>query len=250
MHVDDLLARDWFYTFELPDGRRTEPKVPPDVASIHSARLGMVCRAFASTFGDDWSGVRVLDLACHQGWFAVQLARRGVASVRGVDIRPEHVDDARAMATACEVPTASFDLGDVTKLGGGDLGRHDAVLMLGLLYHLENPIGALRAARAHASRLCLVETQVAPEVGGTIEWGSRRWEKQVQGGFALIDEATELSSRNMEANVTALSLVPTPTALLHAMRAVGFDRVELLRPTAENEQLAHGKRVMAAGWVD
>jgi hypothetical protein len=148
------------------------------------------------------------------------------------------------------VTTVAFAEGDATQMRRGELGTFDAVLVLGLVYHLEDPIGALRAARSHTGRLCIVETQVAPGLSGRLDWGSPRWTKAMEGSFALVDESDELRGRNMEANTSSLSLVPSLDALLHVMRAVGFDRVEVLEPVGDNDQLVNGKRVMVAGWVD
>ncbi len=50
--------------------------------------------------------------------------------------------------------------------------------------------------------------------------------------------------------VGAISLFPDINTLLYLMRAVGFDRVEVVQPSPLNEQLANGKRAMVAGWVD
>ena len=47
--------------------------------------------------------------------------------------------------------------------------------MLGLIYHLENPVGALRVAHALTRRICLVETQIVPGMTGMVDYGSFRF---------------------------------------------------------------------------
>lgn len=168
---DEVLAREWFYEFDLPDGRRTEPYVPADVASIHPARLRMLRRVLGETFGTDWSRLRAVDFACHQGWFASHLARAGFAEVLGVDIRRENLEDAELIARLYGLDGVRFAQHDVNRLEPGELGEFDVVLVLGLIYHLENPIGALRVARGHTRRMCVVETQVTPNVSGVTDWG-------------------------------------------------------------------------------
>jgi tRNA (mo5U34)-methyltransferase len=185
--------------------------------SLSSARLAMATAAIERTFGEDWSAVSVLDLACHQGWFASHVARRGA--------------------------------GDVLALQPGELGQLDVVLALGLPYHVENPVGLLRVARSHAKRLCLVETQLAPNLGGPIDWGSYRFFKPLAGSFGIVDESDEVAATNREANTVSISLVRSLEALVFLMGAVGFDRVEVLVPDDSNEQLHSGKRAMVAGWV-
>jgi tRNA (mo5U34)-methyltransferase len=247
---DEILARQWFYEFDLPDGRRTEPYVPADAATIHPARLGMLRRVLDDTFGTDWSGLRALDLACHQGWFASHLARAGFAEVLGVDVRREHLEDAELIGRLYELDALRLAQHDVNRLEPGELGEFDVVLVLGLIYHLENPIGALRVARGHTRRICIVETQVAPNVSGVTDWGSYRYVKQIVGSFAMVDETVELDAGNREANTRTLSLFPSVEALMFIMDALGFDRVELLPGDGANEQMGSGKRVMVAGWID
>jgi tRNA (mo5U34)-methyltransferase len=247
--VDDALARDWFYEFDFPDGRSTTPNVPSDTATIHSARLQMVLTALRRTFGEDWSRLSALDLACHQAWFASHLARRGLADVLAVDVRPEHLEDAAIVRDIYGLDRLRLERHDVGELGPGQLGQFDVVLMLGLIYHLENPVGALRVARGHTGRLCLVETQLAPNLSGPTDWGSYRYVKQIVGSFAMVDETPEVSGGNREANTGTISLFPSLEALCFLMQAVGFERVEVLPPEGGNEQLDSGKRAMVAGWV-
>jgi tRNA (mo5U34)-methyltransferase len=247
---NEVLKREWFYEFDLPDGTRTTPYVPADVASLHPARLAMATGAIERTFGEDWSDLSVLDLACHQGWFASHVARRGAGDVLAVDIRPEHLDDAKLIRDVYGLDRLRLEQRDVLALAPGELGRFDVVLMLGLLYHVENPVGLLRTARSHASGLCLVETQLAPNLAGPIDWGSYRFVKPLVGTFGIVDESEEVAGTNREANTVSISLFPSLEALVFLMGAVGFDRVEVLTPDDSNEQLHSGKRAMVAGWVD
>ena len=50
--------------------------------------------------------------------------------------------------------------------------------MLGLLYHVENPVGALRLARALTRRACVIETQVTPNMTGVVDWGAYTFQRQ------------------------------------------------------------------------
>ena len=60
--------------------------------------------------------------------------------------------------------------------------------MLGLIYHLENPVGAIRKAHALCKDVCLIETQVAPNLSGQLDWGNYTFVKPMMGSFAIIDE--------------------------------------------------------------
>jgi tRNA (mo5U34)-methyltransferase len=122
--------------------------------------------------------------------------------------------------------------------------------MLGLIYHLENPVGALHTARRHTRRVYVVETQLAPPRCSVIDWGSNWNRKEIVATFAVVDEVAEVDDANREATVADISLVPDLDGLLFLMGAVGFDRVEVVHPNRLNEQLADGKCAMIAGFID
>jgi len=243
------LTRPWFYPYRLPSGRMTATVDGEAIDAIHHTRLRMLDAELARTFGDRRDGLSAIDLACHQGWFAAHLAQRGFGSVLGVDARAEHIADANLMRDLLELRTLSYLQSDVHALDVRALGSHDLVLCLGLIYHLENPVGALRMARALCRRLCLIETQVAPGLGGWIDYGNHRYVRPLQGSFGVIDETAE--THGPEASMTGICLVPSLDALLWILPRIGFDRVEVLPvPMDGYEQLLHHKRVMVAAWID
>lgn len=250
---DQVLARPWFYRFELPSGRHTESYVPSEVEDIHSTRLDMLLRAVEPVVENGWTGRTAVDLAGHQGFFAGALAQRGCAEVLLVDIRQEHLDDARLMAQACGLENMRFARHNLDGLAPASLGTFDITILFGLLYHLENPVGVLRLARQITNKVCVVETQVVPNLGGVVDWGSSLYPpKPMLGTFAIIDESTEvLGGGNHETGTSGICLCPSPEAVVWLMRKLGFDRVEIIPPPeGGHEQLAHGKRIVVAGYVD
>lgn len=242
----ELLEREWFYPFALPGGAVTPTYEGGKLDAIHATRETMMNRVLDATFGEDFSGLRAIDVACHQGYFASRLARRGCA-VLGIDARREHVDDANLIARALELPRMRAEQSDVHDLDAAALGRFDIVLMLGLIYHLENPIGAIRTAHALTGRVCLIETQVVPHLSGPVDWGNYTFVKELQGCFGIIDETHE--THGPEASTRGICLAPSTPGLLWIMDKVGFDRVELVPvPDDAYEQHRFGKRVMVAGF--
>ncbi|GAB3735905.1 hypothetical protein GCM10028794_15900 [Silanimonas algicola] len=244
----DVLARDWFYRFTLPSGAVTGSAHAPDILAIHDTRWSMAEEALRTTFPEGASRASAIDLACHQGWFSLKLREFGFGSVHGIDARQQHVEDARLIASATGTEHVAFSRGDVHGLSAAIVGTHDLVLCFGLLYHLENPVGALRVARALCKRLCLIETQVAPGQTGVVDYGSYRFVKPIEGSFVIVDETDE--THGPEASTLGISLIPSLEALHFILRKVGFSKVELL-PVPENgyEQLKYGKRVVLAAWV-
>jgi SAM-dependent methyltransferase len=250
---DEVLARQWFYRFELPSGRHTKSYIPPEVEDIHTTRLAMLLRAVEPVIEGGWAELTAVDLAGHQGYFAGALARQGCADVLVVDIRQEHLDDAHLMARACGLENLRCARHNIDDLDAASLGTFDITVLFGLLYHLENPVGALRLARRLTKKVCVVETQVVPNLSGVVDWGSSLYPpKPMLGTFAIIDESTEVrGGGNQETGTSGICLCPSPEAVVWLMRKLGFDRVEIIRPPeGGHEQLAHGKRIVVAGYVD
>ena len=242
--------RQWFYEFDLPDGTTTKSYLPEDVRGIHPTRLAMLWAGLAPIVAQTpWNVLTVVDIACHQGYFATHLARRGCRHVVAVDARAEHIADATLMAEAYGLSNLDALQADVNTLDPASLGTFDVTLMLGLLYHIENPVGALRLARALTRRALVVETQVSPNMTGIVDWGSYHFQREMVGSLALIDETNVTD--NAESSTSGICIVPSYESLLWLLRAVGFARVERIAPPlGAYEQLRSGKRVMVVAHVD
>jgi len=250
--IEQARGREWFYAYELPDGSTTPTYHGVDIQAIHDTRWRMLRDYLDHRFGvpdaTDRSGLTAIDLASHQGWFAVKLAQSGFDRVLGVDARASHVEDSRLIAGIYGLDGLSFERGDVHELDPAALGPFDVVLMLGLLYHLENPVGALRVCRALCRGVCVIETQIVPGMTGFVDYGGYRFVRPLKGSFGIIDETGD--THGPEASITGICLVPSLEALLWILHKVGFSRVTVLPPPEDAyEQLRYHKRVMVAAEV-
>ena len=247
--LEQVRARRWFYEFDLPDGTRTRAQVPAGVERIHTTRQIMIDLVLDRTLGPDASTLTALDLACHQGWFSMNLARRGFSEVLAVDGRQEHLEDARLMAEVLGVTTLRTLRLDLEEARVEDIGVHDVTLMLGLLYHLENPVRALRLARAATRRFLIIETQVVPHVAGKVEWGSTQFLRELKGIFGILDETDEIEGT--ETGIHGICLAPSLPALAWMLLRVGFASVLRVHPPADGyEQLVRGRRAMFVASVE
>ena len=243
------LSKTWFYPFRLPGGQVTPTYDGGALDAIHATRLAMLQSAVRAEFGESIADRSVIDIACHQGWFSTKIAQMGAQDVLAVDAREEHVADATLIRDTLGLRNLRIAQSDVPALTPQTFGTFDIVLMLGLIYHLENPVGALRVARAMTKRLCLVETQIVPGMTGMVDYGSYRFVRPLKGSFGIVDETEE--THGPEASTTGICLVPSLDALFWILRKVGFSRVELLPPPEDAyEQLRYGKRVMVSAFVD
>ena len=173
--IEQAQTREWFYADELPDGSVTPTYHGIDIQAIHDTRWHMLRDCLDQRFSGDRSDLSALDLASHQGWFAVKMAQAGFGRVQGIEARRSHVDDSSLIADIYGLPGLSFRQGDIHALDAQGLGAFDVVLMMGLLYHLENPVGALRTCRALCRNLCLIETQIVPGMSGWVDYGGYQY---------------------------------------------------------------------------
>ncbi len=219
----------WMYEWDLGDGLRTAVKGPEHM-SVHLTRASImepIVREALAAAGPD---VTALDLACSEGWFAHRLLDWGARRVLGVDIRPENIDRAELVRDRLGIAAdrLRFEVADVFDLRPERIGTFDVVLCLGLVYHLENPIGALRIARALTRDVCVVESQlVEPHEPLRHGWGATGKFMAQEAAWAAWPEPAEWQeSETAASHGGVVSLIPNRAALIQAMGASGFERIE------------------------
>ena len=238
----------WFYPFEFGNGLRTTALVPPAVTEIFSTRLTMVESALDAYFGGRERGLDCLDIGCHEGFYALAMARRGM-NVTAIDAREENLSRARFVAKAMGLDQVAYGQGRVETLAADQARTFPLTLFLGVLYHVEDPMLCLRQVAAVTGDMCIIETQVVDEVEGYAEWGAREWQRPYQGILAVIDETGEFNAGVRETGVTSMATCPSPKALRFMLRQAGFTRVEQIpAPVGAYEQHAREKRVVYAAW--
>jgi FkbM family methyltransferase len=97
-----------------------------------------------------------LDAGCGVGFFSQTLEECGL-HVCGFDGREENIVEARK-----RFPQLAFETADIRDRNILELGRFDFVLCCGLLYHLKNPLLAMRNLRALTEKL-LLESMCIPD---------------------------------------------------------------------------------------
>lgn len=238
----------WMYPWRLT-GEVSAPVLGEELPSIHRTRAEMMEPAVRAALAEAGPRPRALDLGCHEGWFAHRLLEWGAHEVVAVDIRELNVRRAELVRDHFGIPASrlAFRRADVFDLDPGELGAFDVVLVLGLIYHLENPVGALRVARAMTRGLCVVESQLtqqeAPIRSG---WGiTGEYLSEPASWAAHLEPAHEQETQPLAAYGGVVSLIPNRAALVQALGAAGFADVTVL-PTAghHNPQYRAGDRAV------
>ena len=162
-----LAAQTWTsHNVELDATLCTMPGSPGFFAT--DTRLAAVRRMLRARFGDNLSGLRIADLGCLEGGFAVALALDG-ATVVGVEARRANLDKAELLRDWFELDSLTFVEADVKDFATERFGRFDALLALGILYHLDRPAAWLRQLGDATSTMLIVDTHVAPPTKERVE---------------------------------------------------------------------------------
>jgi tRNA (mo5U34)-methyltransferase len=242
----------WMYAWDLGGGVQTST-MNDELMSVHRTRRAIMEPLVRQALAAAGPHATAVDLACNEGWFAHQLLEWGASRVIGVDIRPENVHRAELVRDHLGVDPArlSYRLGDVYDLGG--LGEFDVVLCLGLIYHLENPVGGLRIARSLTvdGGLCIVESQLTEQIEPIRHgWGSTdEYLEQPASWAAWYEPAVTQANHPVSSFGGVVSFIPNRAALTQALHAAGFSRVE--EPAVApglNPQYVGGHRLVAAAW--
>jgi tRNA (mo5U34)-methyltransferase len=206
--VEQVAAIRWWHRIDLGNGVVTpgEDRTPEKLA-----RIGLPA---------DLSGTSVLDIGAWDGFFSFEAERRGAARVVAMDrwdgtaggdqrgfLLARHVLGSRVEAVRAEVCSLTED--DFSRLGAFNL-----VLLLGVLYHVTEPMRALANVRRLCAGRLILETEA-----------DMLWIRRPAIGFYPGVELNGDSSNWFAPNIPAL---------VGMLRAVGFQasRVMWVTPWA------------------
>lgn len=245
-HLAELAGSPtWMYEWDLGGGLRTT-LIDPELMSVHETRAAIIEPLVREALVTP--GARALDLGCSEGWFAHRLLDWGADRVVGVDIRQENIERAELVRDhlGIEAERLSFETTDV--FGAAQLGSFDVVLCLGLVYHLENPVGALRVARGLTRRLCMIESQLTEQVAPIRHgWGRTGEYLEQDASWAAWFEPAELQEHHpIASSGGVVSFIPNRAALLQAISAAGFSSRQPLATRTGNAQYVEGHRLVVA----
>jgi FkbM family methyltransferase len=140
-----------------------------------------------------------IDAGCGVGFFS-QILRECGLTVSGFDAREENVLQARR-----RFPEIPFECGDIEDPAITRMGKFDLVLCFGLLYHLENPMLAIRHLHAMTTKGLLLESMCAP---------STEPEILLRHEPRLVDQS-----------LTEIALCPSESCLVKMLYRAGFQNV-------------------------
>ena len=213
----------------------------PVVESIHATRASLIERPVREALAAAGPAPRALDLACCEGWFSQLLLDWGAQEVLGVDVRAQSVRRAELVRDYLGIDSdrLAFRTADVLALSPEGLGEFDVVLCLGLVYHVEHPMGVLRLARALTRRLCVIESQTARvETPALFGFTARQAFESTEAVLAVHREGDQ-DTNQLASFGGSLSFCPNPAALRLMTSEAGFGEVHRAEPEPEHDPDFH-----------
>jgi len=195
----------------------------PDTGASPLSQEWRVRRRFARRLRllgipEDLTGWSVLDIGAWHGYFSFECERRGADRVLAVDrFAWDRFGMEEFLAAHERVESrVEYQHLDVHDLDVQAIGQFDLVLLLGVFYHLRNPVAALERIASVTKRLLICETHVLlPFIH----------ERYPLVPFFPGDERTGEQTHD-------LCGIPTMTALTEMLRFAGFSEVETVyRPS-------------------
>ncbi len=199
----------WHYRMDLR-GIPT-PLADPTRVNRHEQRRQYFFRPVVDLLGGSLRGKRVLDLGCNAGFWSLAAIDAGCEHVLGIDGRPMHVEQANLVFEASGIAPSRYDFrcANLFDVMADDLGSFDLVLCLGLLYHVSKPMSLLEWISRVNRDVLLIDTALSLLPGSA---------------FEVRHEPTDDPRASCERD---LVLIPTRSAVLDMVRAVGYDAVVL-----------------------
>ena len=156
----------WHYAYQFEgdlsfEVRHSKPS-KADIPERHLQRFRHFMPYLLGAHNGSLQGKRVLDIACNSGFWSMQCALLG-AEVVGFDARPELIDQANLIKSIVGVDNAEFHLLDFWDMCPEVLGgTFDIVLNLGILFHLPDPLAALKMTQSMSHDHILLDTTLHP----------------------------------------------------------------------------------------
>lgn len=195
----------------------------PQAGEANAVKLRRVLQLTRDLARRPFAELRILDLGCGEGVYAIEAALRG-ASVVAVDARAQRMEQGAAVAARHGLSRLRFEERDVRGVTRESHGAFDVVYGLGILYHLEaaDAFRLLDNVAALCSGLLLVDTFVSLRPALTLEHRGRAYEGERRREHEDGDPPELRRSRVLRSIDNTFSFRFTRASLVRALRHAGF----------------------------
>ena len=221
----------WNHNIRLP--HKVYTAYVEDYYPSHKEIMKIVSRELHGVFKKK----RVVDIGSLEGYFSTECALQG-ASVLGVEGKAKNLKKCEFVKSALKIKTLNFVQDDAMKVTKKKYGGFDVALVLGLLYHLDDPFTFLEHMAGLCEGFMLLDTHVAvpvtPKVGNwkpeLTEMKEFKHKGKTYEGRHFVEFNPNTPQLTKDLSTTAslvndLSVWLTEDSLVSLLHDVGFEQV-------------------------
>ena len=225
---------------ELPYGLSTyDPNL--SIRRRETTRLDSLTRhAFPELLkvcGGSLKGKRVIDVACNSGGFSVEAVKNGAEHVLGFDVADRYLEQANFIKRALGMNQLEFKKMAMEDCDEQHIGMYDIAFCFGILYHLENPVFAMKKLASVTREIMLVDATVIK----TPLSRNSMWKMNIPRVVETDDKSTTALWRTEK----RCQFKPNVRAVIDLLNVLGFSKVDIIKPRQKNLEFRYyrGKRV-------
>lgn len=189
-------------------------------------KLRRVIQIISDISPEPIGNLRVLDLACLEGLYSIELALHG-ARVVAIEGREANIEKARFVKKVLSLENLEIYQDDVRNLCREKHGGFDVVLCLGILYHLDAPDIFVFVERASevCERFAIIDTHISTVASASYPYNNRVY----HGSFYQEHSSESTVTERLRALWASLdnerSFWPTKVSLYNLLSHAGFTSV-------------------------
>lgn len=146
------------HNIRLADGTTTLPEIGYTIDQ--HPHFVSAKRLLSVIYPGPRSGIRLVDLGCLEGGYAVEFARMGF-DVLGIEVRESNFAACTFVKEKTSLPNLAFARDDVWNIA--KYGLFDIVFCCGLFYHLDRPVEFLRLLASLTQKAVILQTHFATD---------------------------------------------------------------------------------------
>jgi SAM-dependent methyltransferase len=198
----------------------------PQIGKANGVKVRRVMQLIRDFSKKPFNQLRILDLACGEGMYAIEAALRG-AEVRGLDARTERMNEGARAAERLSLKNLCFEQTDIRNVNVGSHGSVDVVLFLGILYHLDQSdiFPVLKNIHEMCDQFVVIDTHIALQGQTKVEHDGRSYDGMLVREHADDDPEEVRRSRLLASLDNPLSFWFTKESLFRLLSEVGFTSV-------------------------
>jgi SAM-dependent methyltransferase len=198
----------------------------PQIGLANAVKVRRVMQITRDLGGRPFETLRILDLGCGEGVYAIEAALRG-AEVLALDARTQRMALGAACAARHGLRGVRFVQEDVRRVTRATHGTFDVVYLLGLLYHLDVPdlFSVLEHVSDACTRMLMVDTLISPGGEEATTWRDRTYHGHRHREHADEDSAERRRARVLRSIDNTWSFRLAQRSLAGLLHDVGFTSV-------------------------